>query len=50
MGKDLGWHQGCLQKARNRELTDLEKKAKGMLERALPLLNRFAPPQEFEVT
>ncbi len=48
--KDLWCHQGCFHKAMNRELTDLEKQAKGMLERALPLLNRFAPPQEFEVT
>lgn len=48
--KEIWAHQVCFNKAMNRELTDLEKQAKAMLERADGMLNMLPQPtKEYQI-
>lgn len=46
MIKDVWCHLTCFTKAMNKDLTHLERQAQEMLQRALPILDRFAPQEE----
>lgn len=48
--KDIWAHLSCFNKAMNRELTDLEKRAKMMLDKAMPILDMLPKqPEVYEV-
>ena len=44
--KDFWVHFKCFNKAMNRDLTNLEKQSKHILDTALPILNNFLPQQK----